>query len=1025
MVQKSGESVIQDIGLNRAIPLTHNSKILDSQDIILKELNEKEFNIDSVYFNTDENNNSYPAVFLKKVHNFDEVNLKDIAETHRKIWNYNQVIFFYVYSDYEIRIYNCHKKPVLNNKCYIELENDLEQLEIEKYEFSDKQQLEELKMLFSRISIDTGIIWTLKQAQFVREKINQQHRVDQFLVSSLVNTANQLEEQGLKIDFIHKIMLRSLFLLYLEDRGATSKKFYNQFKKGATSYFDILEDVNATYQLFKCLTECFNGNVFTVEEDEEISVSQLKLIQKCFTSGNDNSTQLELSNDWRLFDFSIIQIELLSEIYENFLFKTDPELKKQTGTYYTPPALVEFMLKDKLPITKEHKNYNTKILDMSCGSGIFLVQSFKRLVKRYENHHGEKLTDFSKLKKLLTDNIFGIELHPQAIKITAFSLYLALVDNLDPKTLWQDRKHRLPNLVNNPNDKSLKEQGRNLFCRDTISDLSSISELNNFQLIIGNPPFGTGVLPKSVSDYCKRKGFAKEMVIPFLHKATEFAPEGQIALIFNTKVLTNTSSTYGTFRKWLFNECYVEKVFNFSIFRNPPEAYGGQLFGNATNPISIVYYQKEIPDNLNNTITYYAPKTYIKSNMLDGLCMDFTDVKYLPREECQKANTKIWKIAMWGSFGDWKLIKNIISRSITLKDYFQNDDNKWETPRVGLHGEKKKLNFTPDKILDTKLIEKYYTPKFASKKNLKSFRNIDKKIFTPPFVIMKKGQHNKQLTASYIDYDTYCTTACYIFNGNISIDIKKTLVAIFNSKLTTYLFFLTSSSWGIEREQIFLEEILESPAILPLLHKSSINKIVNLFDRIILEKQKSELFENKNINSMEDEIEDLITMDILKFHENDKIFVDDNLRYNLDLFYNQEKSVALKPVLEQQIKNYADIVNKKLNEFIDSEDLYANITIYKIDINNPLAMIKISHEKDRKEIKKSNEDINEELKKLDQYFWEKESENIYFRKKLNYTKENETFIIRPNQQRFWTKSMALENSSELINEFLLGLHDYD
>lgn len=272
----------------------------------------------------------------------------------------------------------------------------------------------------------------MEEAQFIRDKINLQRRVDKYLVESLVNTANQLQQQGLEINFIHKIILRSLFLLYLEHRGATDEKLYSQIKKGTKSYFDILNDTKATYQLYERLEEDFNGNVFTLEKGETISADQLQHIKKCFISGNDNTPQAKLFENWRLFDFKIIQIELLSEIYENFLFKTDPDSKKKTGTYYTPPALVEFILNEKLPISKNEKNYNIKVLDPSCGSGIFLVESFKRLVKRYENQHKEKLTDFAKLKKLLTANIFGIELHPQAIKVAAFSLYLALVDKLDP-----------------------------------------------------------------------------------------------------------------------------------------------------------------------------------------------------------------------------------------------------------------------------------------------------------------------------------------------------------------------------------------------------------------------------------------------------------------------------------------------------------------------------------------------------------------------------------------------------------------
>lgn len=548
----TGQEAIELIGLDRAKSVNFKGEILlESESIVLDQVHE--FGIDFVYFNTDENGNSFPAVFLKKIKSFDEKSLPVITDIHRKIWNYKKVLFLYVYTETEIRIYNCSEKPLIKTKESFDYKKELKNIEIGTYNFSDKNQLHELNKLFSRIAIDTGIIWTLEEAQFIRDKINLQRRVDKYLVESLVNTAQELEHQGLEINFIHKIILRSLFLLYLEDRGATDEILYSQIKKGAKSYFDILNDTKATYQLYERLEEDFNGNVFTVDEGEKISTKQLQLIKKCFISGNDNTPQEKMFNDWRLFDFSIIQIELLSEIYENFLFKTDSELKKKTGTYYTPPSLVEFILNEKLPIGKKEFNYNVKILDPSCGSGIFLVESFKRLVKRYENKHNEKLSDFVKLKFILTDNIFGIELHPQAIKVAAFSLYLALVDKLDPKNLWQD--HRLPNLINNPNDKLLKEQGHNLFCRDTILQNKEIENIK-FNLVVGNPPFGTTDLLESVRNYCDNYNFAKEMVLPFLHKATKFAPTGEIALIFNTKVLTNTGGTYQNFREWLFNNCY-------------------------------------------------------------------------------------------------------------------------------------------------------------------------------------------------------------------------------------------------------------------------------------------------------------------------------------------------------------------------------------------------------------------------------------------------------------------------------------
>jgi len=1030
----NGKKTIDLIGLNKAISTTSKGKKLpESKSIVLNQA--KEFGIDAVYFNTDENDNSFPAIFLKKINSFDIDSLKEIASTHKKAWNFKKVLFLYVYSETEIRIYNCSEKPIIITKDNFDYDKELQKIEIKSYKFSDKEQIHELNQLFSTIAIDTGIIWTLEEAQFVRNKINLQRRVDKYLVDSLVNTAKQLEQQGLEINFIHKIILRSLFLLYLEDREATDGKFYSKIKKGAKSYFDILNDVNSTYDLFDKLEEHFNGNVFTLEDGENISTNQLLLIKKCFISGNDNTPQINLFEDWKLFDFSIIQIELLSEIYENFLFKTDPELKKKTGTYYTPPSLVEFILNEKLPVNKGETNYDIKILDPSCGSGIFLVESFKRLVKRYENSHNEKLTDFNKLKKLLTDNIFGIELHPQAIKVTAFSLYLALVDNLNPKNIWQNKNHSLPNLINNPEDKSLKEQGTNLFCRDTISENKEIENIE-FNLIVGNPPFGTTDLLDSVKNYCKQFDFAKEMVLPFLHKSTKFAPKGEIALIFNTKVLTNTGGTYQNFRKWLFNDCYVEKVYNFSILRNAKKNFGGQLFGDATGPISIVFYQKEQPINTSDKITYYAPKTYIKSNIIEGLNIDFTDLKHLPRKECQKSNSKIWKIAMWGGMNDWEMVQsinknslgNFLSQNDTIKGLgLQFLDKSTTNPKIDNEIPKeyirpqslRRFNTSSFSSLNDGLTDnskKFYADYYKTPENnlplINVFRRLGTKgAYKAPHILIKEGLSNWEICASYFEKD--CS-----FNSKVigihctDSKLLKGLVCFINSKFALYYIFLTSASIGIEREEIKPNELYNLPLILDLEDFYNLSKF---YDKYVLD---NEFKREDNIKILEQKVDNYISKKLELYKQVENNIIEDFILYTLPLLKKDVKTIGLQ-ANPKIIVQYSKTISNELNGFLEGQDLFANATIYNnIDRFSPLMMIKISFDEKKREIFQSNEFIDEELKKLDKHLWEEKATNIYFRKKLNYKTGNDIYIIRPNQRRFWSQSMALEDASELILEIL-------
>ncbi|WP_395044555.1 class I SAM-dependent DNA methyltransferase [Flavobacterium sp.] len=968
-------------------------------------------------------NENQPVLFLKEVSSFDFETLKQIAEIQKVCWNFQKVLFLYVYTKTEIRIYNCSEKPFSFDKISIqenEFKKNLQELELYSCKETDKEKLQKLNIIFSRIAIDTGFIWSSIEAKDIREKINLQKRVDKFLIQSLINVSRELELQGLKDkNLIHKLVMRSLFLLYLEDKGATKKEEYRKNSTIAESYLDLLKEgeVNYVYDLFEKLAKDFNGSLFNIEENEKdiVTHEHLTLIGKCFTNGYVKSNQIKLFLDWRLFDFSIIRIELLSEIYENFLSELNNEEKKKTGTFYTPPSLVELILNEKLPIRYNETDYKVKTLDPSCGSGIFLVQSFKRLVKRYENKHNLKLNDFTILVDILKSNIFGIELESKSIKVAAFSLYLALLDNLDPKTGWWNGAIKFPYLINDSEDTSLKEQGYNLFRRDTISDLSEIKQLQDFDLIVGNPPFGTKKLLPTITAYCKKWDFAQEMVLPFLHKATLLAPKGQIALIFNTKVLTNTGGTYQNFRKWLFNNNLVEKVYNFSILRKAPKFSGGQLFGSAVGPISIIFYKNEIPEIYNETITYYAPKTYIKNDVLEGIVIDSSDEKHLPRIECQKPDTKIWKIAMWGSYFDFELIGKLEEKYNTLEEYFNTNKSEW-IKGSGLHSpDKKQIEknkfFIPNKVIDTSLIDKYYTSRNAIVENSKIYRPTNELLYNSPFLVIKEGQKEKEYCSSIIDFDCYHMSYSIV---NSNINILKVLSAFINSIFSNYYLSLSSSSWGIERERVQSNEMLELPAIIEDIEIKNITKISSKIDKII-EIKKSDRF-NQDTSYLEKQIDQIIYNDILKLTKDEQIIIQDTLDYSIDLFEKQEKSKAVLPV--NDINVYSKRVTKELNEWLEDIELKVSATHYFIDRNCPLYLVKLSFGNQQNEIKDSKENIYNELKKLDKKLWNEEEQNLYFRKKVNYFDGDDVYIIKPNQRRFWSETAAMEDSKTLLVEIL-------
>jgi hypothetical protein len=957
--------------------------------------------IDKVYFSGD-----CPAMLFKEVDSFDEQELREIAEIQKKVWNYRKVMLLSAVSEMEIRIYNCYEKPVYPLPITV-IGPELAPYEIFRAHRNEKTGMAILDELFSQIGVDCGLIWTSEHN--VREKVNIQRKIDNYLLQSLLKTARALSQDIENKEIIHALLLRSLFILHLEDRGAAGEAgIYGQIREGAQSYFDILDSVGDTYKLFGKLHEHFE-NIFPLIEGEENSVTDehLKKIRDCFAGGYMSDSHIS-PGEWRIFDFNFIQVELLSEVYESFLGEFENGNSK--GQFYTPYPMVELMLNDKLP-AKNETDYAVRILDISCSSGIFLVESYKRLIQRWKNANPNGTVSFETLRDILLDNIFGIEIDPLAIKIAAFNLYMVLIEQLDSKTLWTEKGYRLPCLINNPGEPPAV-QGKNLWCGDAIGEIDA----DNFEkadLLIGNPPFGTDGISPAIRNYLDERRYAQEKVLAFLDRAVQFVKDGgETAMIFNTKILTNTNKNYRNFRKWLFNKTCVERVYNLSIFKKARKNFGGQLFHSATVPVSIVYYRKSLPEQISDTIEYYAPKTYVRSNIVDSLIID-DDVKLLSRSECQKPGTKIWKIAMWGNFHDFSLLAWLNCRSETdLKSYFKQ--NKW-IHATGLNGDSKHRDFVPSPIVETKAIGKYYTPDAAAIPNSRHYRKIDERLFQPPFIVVEKGQKGKQIAASYIDYPAYFKSGVFIMNNSddSSRDIKKILVSLLNSDLVSYYLFLSSSSWGIERGQVFFNEYLELPVF--SYEAKDMYYIVRIFDELT-EELKHDLASPEAVRQKEREINRKLES-VIGLTEKEQILVQDMLNFSLDLFEKGENSIGFKRTSKDENRAYADMICDEINSSLKHSMVKVCATIYEVQAQDPLNLVVLSFSnKERKTVVKGARELNSVLKMINDYsLWQK-GQSIYVKKQYRYYDDNTIYLIKPNQKRFWTRSQAMEDATSLADE---------
>jgi hypothetical protein len=429
-------------------------------------------------------------------------------------------------------------------------------------------------------------------------------------------------------------------------------------------------------------------------------------------------------------------------------------------------------------------------------------------------------------------------------------------------------------------------------------------------------------------------------------------------------------------------------------------------------PISIVYFQKEKPLSFPDTIEYCAPKTYVKSNMIDGVVIDSSDIKFLPRSECQKPDTKIWKIAMWGNIHDFRLIERLNNKYPSLEKYTTENSETWSIG-TGYISDSQHLDVIPQKLLRTQQITRYYTKDSASYPNERPYRKITKDLFTPPFIVVKEGQLDNEIAASLIDFETASLKSTYVINGKVADKVKKAIVAYVNSKFSSYYLFLTTSSWGIERERILFEEMLSIPSIIDSLSVNHLTVIDGLFNEIKNESNR------EKIGLIQTKIDTVIS-DVLGLNKKDLILIDDCLKFQLNLFDKGIDSIGLLRSTLSENETYASILCGELNNFLSNATTYINSRIYDISLRDPLNMVVLSFESAKSEIEvKPFESLRPKLMEIDKYLiQQKAGQSIFVQKQIRHYDSNKIYLIKPNQKRFWTRSQALEDATSIIEEIL-------
>jgi len=372
----------------------------------------------------------------------------------------------------EFAVYDCTKKPNPADKSgvarikYLKFEKYLDEFDYLWDTFSKEQVL---KGSFDRyVQSDTVKKGT---ATVDKEFLISLDTWRTYLATSISIKNKHLDED--EINFaVQQTVDRLIFLRIAEDRGVET---YGQLKASANLKGDAYRNL---FFNFKQADEKYNSGLFDFKKDviSEHLVIDNKVIKTIIN---------EMYYPESPYEFSVLSVEILGSAYEQFLGKQikidaghrakieeKPEVRKAGGVYYTPQYVVEYIVKNtvgKLIEGKTPKQISgIKIVDPACGSGSFLIGAYQYLLDFHKNYYTDNGTKTGKKdspttpegnltsaekKRILLNNIYGVDIDINAVEVTKLSLLLKCLEgetatSLAQQTqLWHERI--LPTLDNN------------------------------------------------------------------------------------------------------------------------------------------------------------------------------------------------------------------------------------------------------------------------------------------------------------------------------------------------------------------------------------------------------------------------------------------------------------------------------------------------------------------------------------------------------------------------------------------------
>ena len=582
-------------------------------------------------------------------------------EIHRSLWNLCYAPFLIVTLPHQIRIYtgfNFTSGIDAKNKGLLE-------------NIDSRDRLRLLKE-FAALAIDSKQIW---QSSYGK-KLNPNQRVDKRLLKSLQQLGDLLKKHKLQPHVAHALIGKYVYFRYLRDRDILSDEWLQMHGLDEQSVFSHQATVSSLRTITKALEDRFNGQIFPIEFDIEVSLTDehVSWVASVFR-GDKLEESPEIVQQFHLpfqaYNFKYIPVETLSTIYEQFIFE-----RKKKGAIYTPEIVADYLLSE-MEWAKELQR-GMRVFDPSCGSGVFLVLAYRRLIEK-ELQKGNTPSP-ENLRDILMESIFGVEREQDACFVTEFSLILTLLHYVKPSELHKNLEFQFPTLHN-----------ERIFEGDFFDLESKFSKMAlKFDWIVGNPPW---VKPnkkkkkqlkadKWIIDHLADCPVGdKSVAEAFSWRLKEFLKVGGlVGLLMPATTLVNLKSK--PYRQQFFSTFDVLRITNFANLREVLFDKRGTL------PAATFIYQDATDESLSPSIVHHGP--FSINQVADGkkrpwvLTINENEIQIVDAEEAKLGETKTWKLALWGNQRDKRVLDRLNYLFPTILEEFCKDRGWGEKlPRQG------------------------------------------------------------------------------------------------------------------------------------------------------------------------------------------------------------------------------------------------------------------------------------------------------------------------------------------------------